>query len=240
MATHAWLVAILVGAFIASMADAQSGQDQEILLSAGQALVGADPLCVALTVTGAGPDLRLVDTAKLKTQIVEKISGAGIKHVEDEVGLVPRLCARIEGTAVPDSDKVVCRAQVTLVRQVQLSRLLNLSVPAEVWQSRPMTMVAAKAGAAETIASAVASQVEAFLNSYKTAATVSTLPSSVKSDRAAPTASAYPFVSSKSSQVFHRADCRWAQNIASDNRVGYKSREEAVQAGKRPCKTCKP
>ncbi len=211
-----------------------------MLLSASQALVGVNPLCAVVTVTGAAQDLRLVDTSKLKTQIVEKIGGAGIKHVEDEMGLVPRLVARIEGTLVPDTDKVVCRIQVALIRQVQLSRLLNLSVPAEVWQSRPMTVVAVKAGTAEMIASAVASRVEAFLNSYKTAATVAMLPSGVKSDRAAPTASAYPFVSSKSSQVFHRADCRWAQNIASDNRVGYKSQDEAVQAGKRPCKTCKP
>ncbi len=240
MATHAWLVAILVGASLGATADAPPPKDQEILLSASQALVGADPLCVALAVTGAEQSLRLVDTPKLKTQIVGKISGAGIKHVEDERGLVPKLVARIEGTPVPDSDKVVCRVQVSLIRQVLLSRLLNLSVPAEVWQGRPVTVVAAKAGVAETVSSAVASQVEAFLDSYKTAATFSTLPAGVKADHAASAASGYSFIASKDSQVFHRPDCRWAQNIASDNRVGYKSRQEAAQAGKRPCKTCKP
>ena len=55
----------------------------------------------------------------------------------------------------------------------------------------------------------------------------------------APTAG-YPLVSSRNSQVFHRPDCRWVQNIAGGNLVGYRSRDEAVQAGKRPCKTCKP
>jgi len=43
----------------------------------------------------------------------------------------------------------------------------------------------------------------------------------------------YPFVASRSSTVFHRADCRWAQNIAAHNRVGYRTREEALQDGKR-------
>lgn len=49
-----------------------------------------------------------------------------------------------------------------------------------------------------------------------------------------------PYVASKSSSVFHSADCRMAGNIASDNLVGYNSREDAVAAGKRPCKTCNP
>jgi hypothetical protein len=48
------------------------------------------------------------------------------------------------------------------------------------------------------------------------------------------------FVASKSGSVFHRPDCRWAQNISGDNRLSYKTREEALQTGKRPCKSCKP
>jgi methylphosphotriester-DNA--protein-cysteine methyltransferase len=48
------------------------------------------------------------------------------------------------------------------------------------------------------------------------------------------------YVASKNSAVFHKPDCRWAKNISAGNLVGYSSREEATNSGKRPCKTCKP
>ena len=50
----------------------------------------------------------------------------------------------------------------------------------------------------------------------------------------------YEFIGSKSSNVFHKSDCRWASNISSENLVSYKTREEAAKAGKRPCKRCNP
>lgn len=48
------------------------------------------------------------------------------------------------------------------------------------------------------------------------------------------------FTGSKGSDVFHKSQCRWASSIASENLVSYKSRQDAVKAGKRPCKQCNP
>jgi phosphatidylserine/phosphatidylglycerophosphate/cardiolipin synthase-like enzyme len=48
------------------------------------------------------------------------------------------------------------------------------------------------------------------------------------------------YVTSKNSQVFHRANCGSAAKIAPRNLVRYSSREEAVSAGKKPCAECKP
>lgn len=48
------------------------------------------------------------------------------------------------------------------------------------------------------------------------------------------------YVASKNSGVFHKPGCRWAQNISEENLVTYNSREEAIKAGKRPCKSCNP
>ncbi|MDN5363982.1 MAG: micrococcal nuclease [Eubacteriales bacterium] len=42
------------------------------------------------------------------------------------------------------------------------------------------------------------------------------------------------------SRIFHRPDCQWAQKIALRNRVEFKSREEALEAGYRPCNVCSP
>ncbi len=48
------------------------------------------------------------------------------------------------------------------------------------------------------------------------------------------------YVASRNSQVFHRADCKSAARISEKNLVRYNTRDEAIQAGKRPCGECKP
>ena len=58
------------------------------------------------------------------------------------------------------------------------------------------------------------------------------------SEKTVPATAAY--LASANSQVFHKADCRSAANIAAKNLVRYASRDEAIQAGKRPCAECKP
>jgi len=50
----------------------------------------------------------------------------------------------------------------------------------------------------------------------------------------------WKYVASKKSKVFHIPDCKWAQKIKPENLVGFKSREEAVESGRRPCKSCRP
>ena len=59
-----------------------------------------------------------------------------------------------------------------------------------------------------------------------------------KADAAVPIAGG--FVASARSQVFHRADCKSAAKISERNLVHYASREEAIQAGKKPCAECNP
>jgi hypothetical protein len=53
-------------------------------------------------------------------------------------------------------------------------------------------------------------------------------------------ASSCNFVGSKSSDVYHYPDCRYAKNIKSGNRVCFDTPEDAVAAGYRPYKVCKP
>lgn len=48
-----------------------------------------------------------------------------------------------------------------------------------------------------------------------------------------------PFVASKLRQHFHRPDCEWASYINGKNRLEFASHSEAVEAGKKPCKTCR-
>lgn len=48
------------------------------------------------------------------------------------------------------------------------------------------------------------------------------------------------YVGNSNSGKFHYSSCRWAQKIASYNRVDYDSREDAVNDGYVPCKVCRP
>ncbi len=59
-----------------------------------------------------------------------------------------------------------------------------------------------------------------------------------KTDATAPIAGG--FVASARSQVFHRPDCKSAAKISAKNLVRYASRDEAIQAGKKPCAECRP
>jgi micrococcal nuclease len=50
----------------------------------------------------------------------------------------------------------------------------------------------------------------------------------------------YGFVGSARSHIFHRLNCEYGVKIARDNRVEFKTRREALEAGYVPCKTCAP
>jgi len=249
MATHVCLVAILLGASAGPAGQVRSSTGQDILLSTSEALIGIDQLHIVLATPEAGQE-GAIEAPTLRARIAEKLGAAGIKCTDGQTSFVPRLVVRIESAPVPEGDRYACRVQISLTRLVTLPNRPDLPIPAEVWQSRPAMEVVARPDVAEAISTAVLTQAEAFVAAWKTAGTAAPRPSDgavplaagrgLPSPKNAETISGYAFVSSASSQVFHRPDCRWARNIASGNLVGYKSRPEAVQAGKRPCKTCKP
>jgi len=249
MATHVCLVAILIGASVGQAGQVRPSTGQDALLSTTQALVGVGRLHVVLTTPETGPE-GSIETSRLRGRIAETLGEAGIKPADGQMSSVPRLIVRIESAPVPESDRYACRVQASLTRLVTLADRPDLQIPAEVWQSKPVMEVVAKSGVAEAISTAALTQVETFVAACRAAGRAPSLSQGIStppvvsqgqsSPKNLPAASGSPFVSSTSSQVFHRPDCRWAQNIASGNLVRYNSRPEAVQAGKRPCKTCKP
>jgi len=60
------------------------------------------------------------------------------------------------------------------------------------------------------------------------------------SSQTTPLPSGKYYVASKYSEVFHRPDCEWAKKIRPDNLIIFKTREEAIKSGRRPCKVCNP
>ena len=50
----------------------------------------------------------------------------------------------------------------------------------------------------------------------------------------------YTYVASVLREPFHSPNCRWAQKINPENLIGFKTRQEALDSGRRPCKVCLP
>ena len=48
------------------------------------------------------------------------------------------------------------------------------------------------------------------------------------------------YYGSAKSNKYHLPSCPWAQKISSDNRVVFKTKDEAAAKGYVPCKVCKP
>ena len=48
-----------------------------------------------------------------------------------------------------------------------------------------------------------------------------------------------PFVASTGRQTFHRPDCVWASYLKPPRMLEFSSHEEAVNSGRKPCKTCR-
>ncbi len=48
------------------------------------------------------------------------------------------------------------------------------------------------------------------------------------------------YVGNRNSRIFHRKDCHYVKRMKETNKVYFADREEAIKAGFRPCKICKP
>ncbi len=48
------------------------------------------------------------------------------------------------------------------------------------------------------------------------------------------------YIGNSNSKVFHKTDCASASKLKTENRVSFKSREEAVSGGYKACGRCKP
>ena len=229
------LAALLVGPIPESTmahVEAMAPPETDLLISRNEAIADISQICVNLDTTGA---TYAASHERLAAEVVARLKGAGIDHVPDSTGTIPRLKIRVEAVSLDECGRSVYRVQTSLCRIVTFTDHRELRIQADVWRLNPVMAAVSNADLAKTVDAAVLTQVEAFAGAYHAARRFHQ-----RADATEKSTVAAPFVASKNSSVFHRADCRWARNIAAANRVTYATRDEAIQAGKRPCKTCKP
>ncbi|UCE99298.1 MAG: hypothetical protein JSV82_09070 [Planctomycetota bacterium] len=192
---------------------------------------------------------------RLKAQINNLISQAGIKVFSPSPDVIyklpiwPELKIKVDMLKLKDSQQYVFHIQTLLAKNIYLQVKPPLRQKADVWQTEPVMQIAAIKNMPAKITEIVLQQVNLFIQSYNAAKaqptqapdvndTTTVTKSQTKTVKSE--AIQYEYIASKNSQVFHGPNCSSARRINPENLVGYNNRDEAIQAGKRPCKRCKP
>ena len=198
---------------------------------------------------------------QLQLKLEQQLNKAGIKIISVPVfdsGLraydIPELRVYIDMLKSAEHQQYVFRIQTSLARAVCLTEKESLLFKADVWRVAPSMQLVSEESMSKTVTDVVLEQIEEFIHAYLVANQQSSQPSvgqikdpapaTTRRERAEPAvktpAARFSYVASKNSKVFHNSECQWAEKIRPENLVGYNSKDEAIRAGRRPCKTCNP
>jgi hypothetical protein len=191
---------------------------------------------------------------EIRENIVKQLEQAGIKILPVNLwGTAPgrcRLKVLIKVYKPSDLDTFIYNLKVYFVQTVALERIPEAKIDAVTWELAWLAH-GSKDRLTEAVPKNLKIMTDNFIRDYHLANPLSNEQSDINAGNAVSVTSPqgqirsevtarYKYVSSKNSQIFHLPQCRSAKRIKPENLVGYNSREEVIQAGKRPCKVCKP
>ena len=190
---------------------------------------------------------------KLEKILRKKFEKNGIK--QDNLKFrsinIPELRVDIDMLKLEDLQQYVFHIQTSLAAKVLLGQEPSRFLKAAVWKVEPAMQVVPAQRMPAKVTEEVMEQIEAFVLAYIVAnieaaqmPDANDVGTAIQKQPAKPPpkllAAKYKYVASKNSKVFHRPLCSAAARIAPKNLVGFNTRPEAIRAGKRPCKLCKP
>jgi len=230
-------------------------QDRQPILigRANPALSGIAQLYVIIVPPDSEPNSKDLFWRELEEKVKNKLNKAGIQTIRGIAGNIlstGELRVYVDTLKLKDLQRYVFRIQTSLSRPVYLAKDSSWFIKADVWKKGSLMQAVSVQSMPAAVSNKVLQQVEAFIAAYLAANPPGTRPYApnditVKPEKltkpdAKRTVAEYKYVASKNSKVFHKPDCRWVKRILAKNLVGYNSRDEAIEAGKRPCKLCKP
>jgi len=220
------------------------------------ALVGIDELRAILLRSGADLVIDGLHWTQLKADVIDQLNQAQIKLLAGPVDgsvSIPELRVYINLLKLEDSQQYVFRIQTSVARAVCLEAQDHPIFKANLWTLNPIFEAVSVDDMPARMTEVVLAQIKAFIRAYRTANPQGKSFSDSRMNKSdsltfrnqtetnvKSSSGQRGYVASNNSDIFHKPDCRWAKNISPDNLVTYKSRQEAVKAGKRPCKWCKP
>jgi len=232
-----------------------SGDKPLLINQPHPALDGIDKLYVVVLRYGAKQDKDVLVFKQIETNVKEKLRRAGMEldtPTADNILNITELRIYISTLSLEDSQQRVFHIRTALARAVCLKDERNPVFKADIWQSAPALQAVSAENMPEKITDVVLEQVEGFIHACKATNPAAKQSSEAKiSESDSPAApenqaksgeesAAAGYWASKTSAIFHKPECRWAKNISEGNLVSYTSKDEAIKAGKRPCKTCNP
>jgi len=211
---------------------------------------------IVVMISPYASDIGGLAPTELREKVLQRIVKAGIKRYSGpiRVSLMPSnlpvsiLRIDMDMIKLDDLQQYVLRIQTSLATEVSLANEPKRYMKADIWWTEPAMQTVSIEDIPAKATEVVLHQVDRFIESYLEVNPPGTGVGDVNDVNAALMIAAtkraspagYKFVASKNSNVFHRPDCSSAKRIKPANLVGYNRREAAIEAGKRPCKRCKP
>jgi len=221
------------------------------------ALAGIEQLYVVILPPDAEPNKDGLVWKNLEAVVESRISQTGIKiaqaiqheHILRSLD-IPELRIDINMLKLVESQQYVFHVQTSLAKKVHLTKDSSQCIKADVWKTEPTMQAVSVQSMPAAVTSVVLEQVDAFIHAYLAANPPNKRPSDandisiVPKEQVKPVAKStpaeYKYVASKNSEVFHKPECSSAKRIKPENLIGYSSRDEAINTGKRPCRRCNP
>ncbi len=239
-----------------AFAQREPSSDMPLIAKVNPALAGIKELSVVISAPDSEPNRDGLVLADLKAEVIAKLYDAGFKVGRSPAGHIvatPELRISLGMLKLESCGQFVFSVQTSLVRGVALPDGGQLHIGADVWKMESGMQAVAIERMPDEVGDIVRQQVKAFviacsvagpgdkqadvnqtrLQPRKAAAEKNTKPAKQQAVESS-------YVASKNGQVFHKPGCQFAGKILPENLVTYSTREEAIAAGKRPCKRCNP
>ena len=242
---------------ILSSAEIKSSEPSPDLLDKHN-LAGIERLSVSVLPVFTEANEIDIDRRGLESKVEKKLKDAGIDvfaarpvgRKARPAGNIPELRIYIAALKL-DPQRYVFYVETSVATMVTIPRKprFRWSFKTDIWKARPVMTVIAADGIADSLEKAIFPQVDEFIlaqqlaNTKKTDAKTAAVANAVEktsTDTLKSQQVSRKFVASKNGKVFHKPDCSFVKRINPENIVTYESAGEAVKAGKRPCKLCKP
>jgi hypothetical protein len=233
-------------------------------ISANAKHILADINNLHVTIIHTGEEPNGLAWEKIKDEVNGRLKQAGIEVFVPEPGVMyklpiwPELKICVDMLTLEQSQQYVFHIQTLLAKNVYVAVKPAIQQKADVWKTEPVMQAVSAQEMSANLNKVVLEQAEVFIRAWQAAnpkgihpidanqarsELVEPIGTSQKESAQPPAtiaATKYLYVSSKNSKVFHKSTCTWAKKIKPENLISYSSRDEAINAGKKPCKSCNP
>ncbi len=245
------LALIVIFVLFSSHAFAQQGLSGDI--KPDPALAGIKELSVVVTGVDMEPNNDVLKRTNLKSEVINRLYDAGLKigRSSDDAS---ELNIRLTLFKIDSIGQYIVSVRTSLVRNVDLiNGNEHISISADVWKMDSGLRIMTADKIDDDVPTIVREHVGAFIASCPPMVSMEKKPDvnqprqqlrkvTVEKDEkpARQQDAEAKFVCSKNSDVFHKAGCPSAKRISPNNLITYATRDEAVNAGKKPCQRCNP